>query len=125
MDEGRRGDRELVTIPRGVWLGAQRYGDRPAIVDGARTLTFASLEAEVRRATRALLTLGIARGDRVAVWAPNGWRWIVAALAAHSAGAALVPVNTRFKGEEAAYILPQSGAPPLLPPPPLLHPHFP
>src|SRR5258708_15083785 len=110
MDEGRRGDRELVTIPRGVWLGAQRYGDRPAIVDGARTLTFASLEAEVRRATRALLTLGIARGDRVAVWAPNGWRWIVAALAAHSAGAALVPVNTRFKGEEAAYILAKSGA---------------
>src|SRR5262249_2065204 len=67
-------------------------------------------EAEVRRVARALLALGVARGDRVAVWAPNGWRWIVAALAAHSAGAALVPINTRYKGEEARYVLARSSA---------------
>ena len=44
-------------------------------------------------------------GDRVAIWAPNGYRWIVAALGLWEAGAVLVPVNTRFKGAEAAVIL--------------------
>jgi acyl-CoA synthetase (AMP-forming)/AMP-acid ligase II len=110
MDEGRRGDRELVTIPRAVRLAARLYGDRPAIVDGAAELTFGRLAAEVHRATGALIAMGVARGDRVAIWAPNGWRWIVAALAAQSAGAALVPINTRFRGEEAGYVLAKSAA---------------
>jgi acyl-CoA synthetase (AMP-forming)/AMP-acid ligase II len=110
MDEGRRGDRELVTIPRAVRAAAQRHGDRPAIVDGAVTLTFDALARQAHRLARALLAAGIARGDRVAIWAPNGWRWIVAALGAHGAGAALVPINTRFRGEEAAYVLQRSAA---------------
>jgi acyl-CoA synthetase (AMP-forming)/AMP-acid ligase II len=110
MDEGRRGDREHVTIARLVRAAAERHGDRPAIVDGDEALSFAQLAGDVERAARALLATGIARGDRVAVWAPNGWRWIVAALAVHSVGAALVPINTRFKGEEAAYVLSKSGA---------------
>jgi acyl-CoA synthetase (AMP-forming)/AMP-acid ligase II len=49
-------------------------------------------------------------GERVAIWAPNIAEWIVAALAIHSAGAALVPINTRMKGLEAAAILEDSGA---------------
>jgi acyl-CoA synthetase (AMP-forming)/AMP-acid ligase II len=110
MDEGRRGDIEHVTLPRLVRAAAERHGNRPAIVDGDDVLSFARLAGEVKRATRSLMAAGVARGDRVALWAPNGWRWIVAALAAHSAGAALVPINTRFKGEEAAYVLAKSGA---------------
>ena len=110
MDEGRRGDREHVTIARLVRTAAERHGNRPAIVDGDEELSFARLASEVKRAARSLMAAGIARGDRVALWAPNGWRWIVAALAVHSTGAALVPINTRFKGEEAAYVLSKSGA---------------
>jgi acyl-CoA synthetase (AMP-forming)/AMP-acid ligase II len=110
MDEGRRGDREHVTISRLVRAAAERHGNRPAIVDGDEVLSFAQLAGEVKRAARSLLASGIARGDRVALWAPNGWRWIVAALAVHSTGAALVPINTRFKGNEAAYVLSKSGA---------------
>jgi acyl-CoA synthetase (AMP-forming)/AMP-acid ligase II len=53
---------------------------------------------------------GIEPGDRVAVWAPNSFRWIVAALGVTTAGGVLVPVNTRFKGAEAAFILARSGA---------------
>src|ERR1019366_685350 len=110
MDEGRRGDREHVTIARLVRAAAERHGNRPAIVDGDEELSFARLASEVKRAARSLMAAGISRGDRVALWAPNGWRWIVAALAVHSTGAALVPINTRFKGEEAAYVLSKSGA---------------
>src|SRR5262249_19257626 len=54
--------------------------------------------------------MGIERGDRIAIWAPNVWEWIVAALGLQSAGAVLVPLNTRFKGREAAYILGKSQA---------------
>jgi acyl-CoA synthetase (AMP-forming)/AMP-acid ligase II len=110
IDEGRRGDLEFGTIPRLVREAARRHGDRPAVVDGSEVLSFERLAAEVSRAARALLALGVEPGDLVALWAPNGWAWIVAALAAHSTGAAIVPINTRFKGEEAAYVLGKSGA---------------
>ena len=110
MSEGRRGDQEFGTIPRLVHIAAARHGDRPAIVDGDDVLSFARLEAETRQVTRALIASGVERGDRVAIWAPNGWRWIVAALGAHSAGAAIVPINTRYKGDEAAYVLSKSRA---------------
>ncbi|HEY6462832.1 MAG TPA: AMP-binding protein, partial [Polyangiaceae bacterium] len=89
---------------------AERYGDRAAVVDGDEVVSFARLAHEMTRVTRALVAAGVARGDRVGIWAPNGWRWIVAALATHAAGAAVVPVNTRYKGEEAAYVLGRSGA---------------
>ena len=69
-----------------------------------------SLADEVERATRALMALGVGKGDRVAQWAPNIWEWIVAALATHAAGGVLVPINTRFKASEAAYVLEKSGA---------------
>ena len=48
--------------------------------------------------------------DVVAIWAPNGLPWIVAALGTWHAGAVLVPINTRFKGHEAAEVLRRSRA---------------
>ena len=109
-DEGRRGDLELGTIPRMLSLVGERHHGRAAIVDGDVTLTYAELCARVRRAARGLMALGIEAGDRVAVWAPNLWEWIVAALAVHGVGGVLVPINTRFKGAEAAYVLARSEA---------------
>jgi len=64
----------------------------------------------VLQAAAAFLRAGIGPGERVAIWAPNSWRWIVACLAAQAAGAAIVPLNTRLKGAEAAYILNRSRA---------------
>jgi acyl-CoA synthetase (AMP-forming)/AMP-acid ligase II len=105
MTEARRGDLEFGTIPRLVRAAADRHGEAPAIVDGEVTLSFRGLAAAAERGARALLALGVEPGDRVGIWAPNVWEWIVAALAAHSVGAAIVPINTRFKGSEAAYVL--------------------
>ncbi len=56
------------------------------------------------------MAAGIEPGERVAIWAPNSLRWIVAVLGIFEAGATLVPINTRFKGAEAAEILTRSGA---------------
>ena len=62
------------------------------------------------RSAAAMIAAGVERGDRVAVWAPNGRLFVAAALGAVTAGAVLVPLNTRFKGDEAAWILRRSGA---------------
>src|SRR6266540_2361831 len=96
------------TIPRLLDDAAARFAGREAVVDGDVHLTFAGLRAAAREAARAVIASGVEQGDRVAIWAPNINEWIVAALGALSAGAVLVPINTRFKGREAAYVLNKS-----------------
>lgn len=76
-----------------------------AIEDGGRHLNWSELRDQVRSATGALADMGIGRGDRVGIWAPNMWEWVVIGLAIHARGAAIVPINTRYKGAEATYIL--------------------
>jgi acyl-CoA synthetase (AMP-forming)/AMP-acid ligase II len=98
------------TIPAALARAVERFGDREALVDGDVRLSFVELAGEVDRAARALMASGIDQGDRVAIWAPNIGEWAVVALAVHRAGAAVVPLNTRFKGAEAGYILRTSGA---------------
>ena len=71
----------------------------------ARAPDLRRLAARRRHAGRALIASGIEPGDRVAIWAPNCTEWVVAALGAHRAGGVVVPLNTRFKGDEARYIL--------------------
>jgi acyl-CoA synthetase (AMP-forming)/AMP-acid ligase II len=101
---------DVGTTPRLVAEAARRFGGCTAVEDGDTTLTYAALAEVVERAARGLLARGIAHGDRVAIWAPNRWEWIAAALASHAVGAAIVPINTRYKGAEAAYVLARSGA---------------
>ena len=84
--------------------------DAEAVVEPERRVTYGELGELVNTSTRAMMAAGVERGDRVAIWAPNGLGWIAAALGAQSAGAAVVPINTRFKGEEAAYVLSASKA---------------
>jgi HIP---CoA ligase len=98
------------TIPELVDDAAARFGDAEAVVDGEVSLSFVELAGVVRSTARALMASGIEAGDRVAIWAPNIWEWVPAALGTHAAGAVLVPINTRFKGREAAYVLERSGA---------------
>ena len=98
------------TLPALLQAAAQRHGAHPAIVDGGVTLTYTELAAQALLAARALLALGVQPGDRVALWAPNQWQWVVAACGIHAAGAVLVPINTRMKGGEAADVLERSGA---------------
>jgi acyl-CoA synthetase (AMP-forming)/AMP-acid ligase II len=93
-----------------VLSAADRFGDAEAIVDGPLRLTYIELAERIRRASGAFAELGINKGDRVAVWAPNSAEWIIAALGLVTAGGVLVPVNTRFKAEEAADVVSRSGA---------------
>nr|WP_303715617.1 FadD3 family acyl-CoA ligase [Kutzneria buriramensis]WKX16162.1 FadD3 family acyl-CoA ligase [Kutzneria buriramensis] len=101
---------EWGTIPGLVRSAAERYADVEAVVDGRTRISYGELGARVERAAAACIANGVAVGDRVAIWAPNTLDWIVSALGAVSAGAVLVPLNTRFKGAEAADVLHRSGA---------------
>jgi acyl-CoA synthetase (AMP-forming)/AMP-acid ligase II len=109
-EEDPRGDLRWRSIPLLVADAAARFGDAEAVVDGTVRLSFAQLEADARQVAAAAMAAGIHRGDRVAMWAPNMAEWVVAALGLVGAGAALVPLNTRFKGPEAAYVINKSRA---------------
>jgi len=99
-----------LTIPALVAGVVDRYGDAPAVIDGDDRLSAADLVDAARTFAAALVASGVDVGDRVAIWAPNSAAWITAALGAWEAGAVLVPINTRFKGREAADLLARSGA---------------
>ncbi|WP_394618411.1 FadD3 family acyl-CoA ligase [Lentzea sp. JNUCC 0626] len=87
---------------------AASYIDAEALVDGEVRLSFAELRAAVLTAARALAGMGVRPGDRVALCAPNSGAWVVAALGALHAGAALVPINTRFTATETLDVLRRS-----------------
>ena len=99
----------MLTIPQVVRATAQ-FGEREALVDGLRRWSFVEVVHEIELAARAFIAHGLEHGDRVAIWAPNSAEWIFAALGAQLVGGVLVPINTRFKGHEAAYVIERSGA---------------
>ncbi len=98
------------TIPRLLLASAERHRDRHALEDGPVVLRTSELAERALVAARAFRASGVLAGDRVAIWAPNAWEWVVAALGLQCAGAVLVPINTRMKGAEAAFILRRSRA---------------
>lgn len=101
-------DRRWQTIPEMVLSAADRFGDAEAVVDGPLRLSFIEIIDRIRCAAGAFADLGVAKGDRVAIWAPNSAEWIIAAFGLLTAGGVLVPVNTRFKTEEAGDIIARS-----------------
>jgi acyl-CoA synthetase (AMP-forming)/AMP-acid ligase II len=107
-DEEEPADRMWETIPEMVCSAADRFGDAEAIVDGPLRYTFRDVVDRVRCAAGAFADLGVEKGDRLAVWAPNSAEWIIAAFGLLTAGGVLVPVNTRFKPEEAGDIITRS-----------------
>jgi acyl-CoA synthetase (AMP-forming)/AMP-acid ligase II len=100
----------IQTINALVGRAAEEWPDAEALVDGDIRLTFLQLHDAVVRSTRAAIAAGIEPGDRAAMWAPNMAEWMIAALGVHGAGGAIVPLNTRYKGEEAGFILGKSRA---------------
>ena len=110
METGIRGDLEWPSIPALARSAAERFGERDAVVDGDVRLSFVRLADAATAAGRAFMAAGVEPGDRVAIWSPNIHEWVVALLGLQSAGGVLVPVNTRYKGAETAYLLRASRA---------------
>jgi acyl-CoA synthetase (AMP-forming)/AMP-acid ligase II len=98
------------TLPQVIADAAAAYGERVAITDGAFQMSYAELDTARIKSAQAFVAAGLEKGERIAIWAPNIYQWIIAAIGAQSIGGVLVPLNTRYKGSEAAFILRASGA---------------
>ena len=87
------------------------HGDREALVEVAtgRRWTWSSLDADVDALARGLIAAGIAKGDRVGIWAPNCAEWTLVQYATAKVGAILVNVNPAYRTHELSYALNQSG----------------
>jgi HIP---CoA ligase len=103
------------TIPAAVRAAAGKFGDAAAVAEpGGSVLSYRDLDDGDRDTARALIASGIEPCDRVALWSPNTYHWVLAGLGTLSAGATLVPVNTRFTGPEALDVISRSNARALL-----------
>jgi acyl-CoA synthetase (AMP-forming)/AMP-acid ligase II len=98
------------TIPQVLDRIADQFSEHDALVTPDRRLTFGELRDEVHRAAAAIIEMGVRAGDRVAIWSPNTWHWVVACLATTYAGGVLVPLNTRYTASEASDILARTDA---------------
>jgi long-chain acyl-CoA synthetase len=78
----------------------ERFGDRPAVVDGPRRKTWAQLDADVRTRAAALSTRGVGRGDGVALVLGNGHEFVTTFFATQQLGAMAVPLNPQFTDAE-------------------------
>ena len=76
---------------------------------GGRRWTYAELNAEIDCLARALMAIGIQRGDRVGIWAPNCPEWTILQYATAKIGAILVNVNPAYRTHELSYVLRDSG----------------
>ena len=89
---------------------AARYGDKPALITGTRTLTYTELDTLSDRVAAALAARGIAPGDRVSLYSQNRWEWIVAYHGILKAGAVVNPINVMLTPKEVQYVLGDCGA---------------
>ena len=87
---------------------ARRFPDREALVFEDERYTFAGLKREIDRAAKALMALGVERGDHVSLWLNNRAEWVFLMFALAKVGAVQVPVNTRFRTNDLEYVVRQS-----------------
>ena len=96
----------IETIPALLRQAANLYGAKAALcssVDGP--ISFIDLDHAADRVAKALLADGMDAGERIAIWAPNMWEWVAAAVGVQRIGGVIVPLNTRLRGGEVADIL--------------------
>ena len=89
---------------------AVQFGDRVAVQESGKTISYREIDELRRSAAKAFIANGLKKGDRISLWAPNFWEWIVIAIGAQSIGGVVVTVNNRLSGEEAADIIGRSGS---------------
>jgi fatty-acyl-CoA synthase len=99
------------TIGEALRRAVERFGDREALVvrDQGYRATYDELWHEVDRAARGLLARGVRKGDRVGIWAPNRYEWVVTQYATARVGAILVTINPAYKAAELEYALTKTG----------------
>jgi acyl-CoA synthetase (AMP-forming)/AMP-acid ligase II len=99
-----------VNVGDSLTRSAARFPDRPAIVDGERTFSYAELNSWVNRVANGLAGLGYVRGDALALASGNSAEFLATYYACAKLGVVCVPVNLGWRSDEVAYVLDHSGA---------------
>ena len=88
-----------------------RFGDRDALVDrgSGRRFSYTELLDAVEQLTAGLVAAGVRKGDRVGIWAPNRWEWVILQYATADMGAILVNINPAYRTHELEFVLNQAG----------------
>ena len=99
------------TIGENLRRTVERHGDSEALVVPHQDYraTYRQLWEQVSLAARGLIARGVRRGDRVGIWSPNRFEWVVVQYATARIGAVLVNVNPAYRTTELEYALRQSG----------------
>ena len=100
-----------VTIGERLRRVTERFADREALVVRHQEYraTYRELSEQVELAARALMANGVGKGDRVGIWAPNRYEWVIVQWATARVGAILVTINPAYKAEELRYALRKAG----------------
>ncbi len=99
------------TIGENFDATVRKFGSRDALVDlpAGRRWSYAQLAADVDVLALGLLGMGIGKGDRVGIWAPNCAEWVLVQYATAKIGAILVNINPAYRIRELEFVLNQSG----------------
>ncbi len=107
------GDRPLLGEPifQNLRRTAARAGDHEALVAAhqAYRATYEELVKQCEEIARGLLARGVKKGDRVGIWSPNRYEWVIVQYATAAIGAILVNINPAYRTSELEYALKQSG----------------
>ncbi|XP_007259399.2 medium-chain acyl-CoA ligase ACSF2, mitochondrial [Astyanax mexicanus] len=98
---------QSLTVGKALRLTTERYPDREAVVfvqSGIRK-TFAQFQNDVDQAAAGLVALGLKKGDRLGMWGPNTYEWVVIQYATAKAGIIMVSVNPAYQLQELEYAL--------------------
>ncbi|HEX5150291.1 MAG TPA: AMP-binding protein [Parafilimonas sp.] len=99
------------TITQNLLRTCQKFSQREALVSVHQnySATYAQLWEQVEIVAKAFLAIGVQKGDRAALWAPNCFERVLVQCATARIGAILVNVNPAYRTSEPAYVLGQSG----------------
>ena len=98
----------MLTMGEALATNARRYRDKTALVFDQERLTYGELNQRVNQAANLLISMGIGKGDRVAILLPNSLEFAELYFACARMGAVAVPVNLRLAPQEMAYVLEHS-----------------
>ena len=104
----------MATLGGALALNARRHPDKTALIFGESTYSYEQLAARINQYAHALASLGVGKGDRVALLSPNSDAYILGLYGAFRLGAVAVPLNPRVPARELRYLLEDSGATVLL-----------
>ena len=101
---------EKLTFGQLVDRAAEKWGDREALYFAGRRCSFAQFREETDRAAKGLIAAGVEPGDHVCLWLANRPEYLFLFFAIARIGAVIVPINTRFRTRDMAYVVTQSDA---------------